>query len=204
MSERFVGMRKSTVRSVEALPRKREEYGHDRNQGRNSGRLRILVQDLHTRPHRKRIPRDRRGSVLPHFLYRARDSFSGTRVHILRGQAVGEQGRHGRNRLALEKHHGEADSEFRLFEWCESCGTRKRGSGDAFDSKRFNRIDKINSPIGIFALRTISALKKGGTMTVMRWRSFRAQRPGSGFRRHAQKEPRARVIRRKSRGFSAA
>jgi hypothetical protein len=151
MSERFVRMRKSTVRSVEALPRKREKYGHDHHQGRNSGRLRILVQDLHTRPHHKRIPRDGRGSVLPNFLYRARDSFSGTRVHVLRGQAVGEQGRHGRNRLALEKHHGEADSEFRLCEWCESVRTRKRRSGDSFDNKRCNRIDRIDAPIGSFA-----------------------------------------------------
>jgi hypothetical protein len=135
MFEQFVRMRKSTVRSVEALPRKREKYGHDHHQGRNPGRLRILVQDLHTRPHHKRIPRDRRGSVLPNFLYRARDSFSGTRVHFLRGQAFGEQGRHGRNRLALEKHHRKADSECRLCEWRESSRTRKRRSGGSFDSK---------------------------------------------------------------------
>ena len=35
MFEQFVHMRKSTVRSVEALLRKREKYGHDHHQGRD-------------------------------------------------------------------------------------------------------------------------------------------------------------------------
>ena len=36
--------------------------------------------------------------------------------------------------ITLEEHHGEAGSECRLCEWCESCGTRKQRSGDSSGS----------------------------------------------------------------------
>jgi hypothetical protein len=119
----FTRMRRAQPKRA-ALLRKREKHGHNHNQGRNSGRLRVLVQDLHTRTHHQRISRDGRGSFLQNFLYRARNTLSSTRVHVLRGQAVGEQGRYGRNRLALEKHERQADSKCRL---CERfCTSRTR------------------------------------------------------------------------------
>ena len=60
------------------------------------------MQDLNTRTRYQGLSPGGGGCLLPDLLHRARDSFSGSRVHLLGGPASRQQGRHGRDCLVAE------------------------------------------------------------------------------------------------------